>query len=308
MINPKTEFKEIIWVENSHSGNPFCATERNRILSDIHLPFRILARPAPEDLVSEKGTPPGQILVIAAGGDGTLHRILPALCRSGMTLLSAGGGTGNDFFRMIRNRYQPDFSLTERIRAGTTAKADLFSANGKLFATAGGIGRKSIEVIRLFSEPSPVYPLFKLFRRIFGRYSYVVCGTILTLSAFSMERETGTFTLTLDGANPFTLNLRDLFLTLIPEFGGVYRLPVMKPGLGTLIATSPRSYPDNLFQFIRILFKGFEENRRFETVRHFRNLEIHSPKPVPFFGDGEILFTSDLIRVSVLPDALKILI
>lgn len=105
----------------------------------------------PEDLPRAVREAAGRVdLVIAAGGDGTLHAILDALVATGLPLGILPLGTGNDLARTLGIPPEPEAAAAVLL-AGRRRRIDLGRVNGIFFANVAGIGL-GVEVTRALTR------------------------------------------------------------------------------------------------------------------------------------------------------------
>lgn len=78
-------------------------------------------------------------LIVAVGGDGTVHEIVNGMAGSGASLGVIPLGTGNDFARALGIPRSPEKAL-EILMKGRIRRIDLGRANGRYFAGVASVG------------------------------------------------------------------------------------------------------------------------------------------------------------------------
>ena len=115
----------------------------------------------------------GRIIVVA-GGDGTVNRVVNALDRWAVPLGIVPVGSGNDLARALAIPADP-VAAARRIVDGAPAAMDLIEVNGSRFCTVGGIGLiadVSIDVSRLSLPGRASRPIV----RALGSQAYLLSG------------------------------------------------------------------------------------------------------------------------------------
>lgn len=246
--------------------------------------------------------------VVAVGGDGTHHWMLDALARCEVPLGLIPLGTAND----LAAEYGIPADVEEAarvIRRGATTRIDLVRADGKAFATAGGMGLATDVALgvcaarqrsRLFAWlmrrlGGHIYALFLALRVLFGRrisYRYEVEGEDGRRRALD-----GYMALILNqaviGKNfraaPGASNRDGLFDVLLLRRGGL--LPRL-----TLLRT------------LTLAMRGQHAARADVELVRARRFSISSPEEVAFFADGELVRRARDFHFDLLPRALRLIV
>ncbi|YCA44873.1 diacylglycerol kinase family lipid kinase [Bacillus sp. JZ8] len=149
-------------------------------------------------------------LIIGAGGDGTIHELINAMCKLGTRPLFAvlPGGTCNDFSRGI-GMEQNIIKAAQQIATGRVEKVDIGKSEHQYFSNFWGIGLIN-EVSENIEEDS---------KARFGKLSYYMstAKTITNIEPFYVEIEgdgeefKGEAVMVVVGNGAFTGGLRPFF-------------------------------------------------------------------------------------------------
>ncbi len=255
------------------------------------------------DLAEQAGRD-GCDLVVAMGGDGTVHEVVNGLMRLPAESRPALGvvpvGSGNDFAHAIGIPESPADALRLAL-GGTPQPVDLGrirddSGREEYFDNTLGIGFDGVVTIR--SHRLPVVRGFLMY------LTAVIQTIILNFDPAHLRVET-------DGE---TWELPTLMLTLCNgprEGGGFHVAPDAKLDDGLLHYVTIRKVSrPMMFRLIPEVMNGTHE--RFEAVRigTFKRMALTSDRPLYIHADGEIFagFGTDLreLRVDVVPGALRV--
>jgi YegS/Rv2252/BmrU family lipid kinase len=235
-----------------------------------------LARQAAED---------GYNLVVAMGGDGTMHEVLNGLMQVPESKRPQMGivpvGSGNDFAYACGISALPEQAL----RQALSGKAKLVDvgivrdASGKqeYWANAIGIGFDTIVTIKSRKVR---------FVQGFGVYLIAVLQTIL------FQYEPFKLKMLMDGQKVDSDLLLLVLMNGKREGGGFHVTPDSKPDDGVLDYLMVDHV--NRLRMLRILpevLKGSHEKMKDCHMGKFRTLELHSDRPLFVHADGEIYAT-----------------
>lgn len=244
------------------------------------------------EAVVRRGVAAGYERILAAGGDGTLNRMIPALADTGVPLGIVPLGTVNVLAREFGLPLEPERALQVAMH-GVERRVDLGVANGRLFALMAGLGFDA-QVI------SEIVPRLK---DLFGPLAYITAGLqVLTRYKSSI--------LKLEG-DDFSLEL-PAWLMVVGNAGYyAYELDMapdacMDDGLLDVCIFAEKSALDRLTQ-ISALFMG--QHTRHPNVRNFRTagLRISATPPVHVQLDGDTVGMSP-VDISVRPRALSVIV
>ena len=236
----------------------------------------------------------GDDLVVAAGGDGTVHEVASGLVGTDTALGILPCGSGNGLARALGM----PLDLRRACRALLSARVrpiDAGRVNGRYFFATAGTGLDALVAARYDERPGN--------RR--GLFPYVV----LTARTF-FTRVPEEITLNLDNGPPLTA--RPILLTVANTRqygGGAIIAPDARPDDGLLDVCLMEDV--SLFRALfhaRRLFTG--TIHRMPGVRLFQaaTVEIVRPAPAPFQMDGEALRGEAVLSIQVVPGALKVAI
>lgn len=243
-------------------------------------------------------------LCVIVGGDGTLHRFLPDLIRSGLPVLPMPCGSGNDFARALGiTSLEVALQLVRDFARGRArlAKADIgviADASGRQtpFCCTGGIGLDAAAAQFAARLPS--------WMRAHGGYLLAATRAFLknpflrlTIAANTAE---GGYSTAKQGCLFAFANT--------PSFGGGLRIaPAARVNDGQLdcVLVEAMSRP-RLARAMMSLLRA--THLRFKQVHAIRSdrLHIESNPPTPVYADGEYVCETP-IDVRVWPRALQVL-
>lgn len=240
---------------------------------------------------------------VVIGGDGSVNILIQELAQKNVGLLVIPGGTANDLATELELLGGIEKSLLA-FRERRAIEIDLISANGRLFATSGGIGigahvtdrineiRRRVHgtkyLLRFFKHHAysillahelllPFLPKYQ-FKIVADNKEYKLLSPLLIVNNQSRIARTifaGDWIKNGDGLMDltiFTHNSRTKFIIALLKYV-LGKVPVKDPAI------------------IRIQAK---------------EVEIISSKPFKFFGDGEIFSGQKKLSLKVLPKALKV--
>lgn len=246
----------------------------------------------------------GYEMVIAMGGDGTVHEVVNGLMQIPTEQRPIMGvvpvGSGNDFAHAIGVPMQADHALAHALH-GEPSSVDIglmTDENGRkeYFDNSVGIGFDAVVTIR-----SHKLPLL----RGFLMYLAAVIQTII------LNHEPSKMQLKADGESWEQTNLMVVICNGPREGGGFLIAPDAKndDGLFHYVIISKCSRP-MMFRLIPEIMNG--THGRFDLVKMgtCRKFSLTSERPVYIHADGEIYtnFGSDLhkLEFEILPNALKV--
>lgn len=246
----------------------------------------------------------GYDLVVALGGDGTVHEVINGLMQAEVRQRPALGvvpiGSGNDFAFACGIPTNPKEALA-LVLNGETAPIDLglmIDENGRqeYIDNTLGIGFDAVVTIR--SHKLPIV-------RGFLMYLTAVLQTIISNSAvvgMKIESEEKSWD-------------KEVFMLVLAngprEGGGFMMTPASKNNDGTLeYMLADKVSRLMQFRLLPEFIKGTQENFKQVEIGEFKKLSLTSNAPLYIHIDGEIYttFGSNLrgISVEVLPNALNV--
>ena len=234
-------------------------------------------------------------LLIAAGGDGTVNLCIQAMQDDDL-LAILPLGTANDMHRSLRRTS----ALSHRV--------DRIRVNDQAFCTTGGIGIPSTIAQRVN----------RLRQGRFGRLSRNVGSHIYLLAAADLllwgntqvqwveiewqDVDSGT-------TKQLQLQTNTLFVTNQATFGGSLRVvneAVNNDGHFEICIFKNRSRWQDLLIMGRITAAADQHEQDCHVLRT-PSARIITTRPMPFFGDGEIIANNRHFELEIAPGALKIL-
>jgi diacylglycerol kinase (ATP) len=247
----------------------------------------------------------GRVVVIA-GGDGTVHRVINALGGLPATIAVLPVGSGNDFSSSLGLPADP-LAAAHRIVAGRVRAVDLVAVDGRLFCTVGGLGlvaQAAALVARLAQPGSRLRPAVRALgpkAYLLAAAAYIAAGPVTMGIRIDAESMTGGWTWSGDAHALFVANQQLL--------GAGLRLPV--PSSNTdgecEIAIVPRTGRLRLARSLRCLETGSPVPPDVLTVRRATRATIAAATVAPFVADGELLPPASRFAVEVRPAALQVL-
>ena len=245
----------------------------------------------------------GYEMVVAVGGDGTIHEIVNGLYASGClgdALLGiVSTGTGSDYMRTVgvsRNYQEACRSfMSPKIRAVDLGKIE-YNKNGikqeRLFVNFAGSGFDA-EIARRTQQSKLLNPLI----------SYLVAA-LTTLVTYKNKD----IILKLDGEE----STRKVCTVIMNNGryggGGMFTAPLaeLSDGIFDVMIVGDISKPDFLVSLPR-LYKGTHVTHPKVTMKRAKEIEISSTKKMMLQADGEVLGELPA-RISVMPLALNIIV
>jgi len=246
----------------------------------------------------------GYDMVIAIGGDGTVHEVINGLMlipeKKRPILGIVPVGSGNDFAHAIGLPDKPDVALVHALR-GEPKPVDLGllsdeTGRREYFDNTLGIGFDAVVTIR--SHKLPVVRGFLMY------LTAVIQTIILNFNPMQLHVET----------DAETWDLSTLMLTLCNgsrEGGGFLVAPQACNNDGLLeYATIRKVSRLMMFRLVPEVMRG--THGRFKQVRMgtFHKMTLHSDRPLYIHADGEIYtgFNTDIRRLSleVVPGAIRV--
>ncbi len=232
-------------------------------------------------------------LVIAAGGDGTIHEVVNGLLGGNCTLGIIPIGSGNDFVKMLRLplRFREAVAVLKDHR---TCRVDVGQVNDRFFPNGVGIGFDAM-VVRQVEQ---VRWLKGFLLYLFGVFRTLIC-----------YRNRRVHLIWEDGEE----EERDIFLLAVGNGramgGGFYLTPQASLTDGLLDVCMIRSLNkrEALINLPRAL-NGNLGRLPQVSMRRVRRLRICAKEGVPVHADGELLgLNLKDLNIQVLPRALEVI-
>jgi diacylglycerol kinase (ATP) len=244
-------------------------------------------------------------IVVAAGGDGTVHRVLNGLVGTGASLGVLPIGTGNDFARAFGIPRDP-VDAAARVLDGHATAADLIEVNGRFFGTVGvlGVGADSaIAVTRWMSDDGARGAI----ARRLGVWTYRIAGLAQVLRP---RVAVVSLAISTDGGPPS--QRRDAHAAFVANgamLGGGLRLPVgvhLDDGAFE-VCVVPRTSRNRLMWAFLCFAQGWRLPDGVLSVTRASTAEIVSPTPIPFAADGEVVCVERRFRITAHRHAVRVI-
>lgn len=259
--------------------------------------------PGHATVLAKSATDKGYELVIAAGGDGTMHEVINGLVESGSAATPLGIvplGSGNDYPNGLGLAESPQQAF-ERIFDGRQLVVDLAhyedgSGRSELAMNGIGVGFDAIVSIQT-----------RTITRIHGFAMYMLAA----LRTIAFYYQTPKLRVNFDDE---VVEQRTLMLPIGigPRIGGGFRLTPdadLTDGLIDSCLVNPISRP-TLLRLLPEAMKGTHITSPHVTMRRNKTIEIASDMALPVHADGEIFaYLEDNVRhikVTSLPAVLTI--
>lgn len=246
--------------------------------------------------------------VIAVGGDGTHHWLVDALAGGDTPLALIPLGTAND----LAANYGIPRELEEAcavIRAGKRTRIDLVEVEKKCFSTAGGMGLATDVALGVCALRRRSRIFHWLMRRVGGWiYPLYMLFTVLLSRRigyrWGVEEADGTCR-EVDGYMALCMNQSFL--------GKNFRaVPDARNNDGAfdllLVKRQPRLSRLRLLGALSASLRGTHIGRRDVEVVRARRLVLTTPRPVPFFADGELVAEATRLEFTLQPRALPLIV
>lgn len=232
------------------------------------------------------------VIVIAAGGDGTVNEVVNGIIGGQATLGVIPIGSGNDFVKTLKLPldYREAISV---IKKGNSKRIDIGKANGVYFANGIGIGFDALVV----EESEKITAL-----RGFAIYLVAV---LKTLRYFKNIRVDLDFNDVRDKRDIFMISLGNG----IAMGGGFYLTPQAKIDDGELDVCIIHKL-SKLQALVNLpkAIKGNHHTMKQVTFHRMKEFKLFSEAGVPVHADGELISKNmKELSVSVLPAALEVI-
>jgi diacylglycerol kinase (ATP) len=231
-------------------------------------------------------------VIIAAGGDGTVHETVNGMMGGTAALATIPLGSGNDFIKML-NLPKTLPEIIEVIKQNKRKKIDIGKVGESYFPNSLGIGFDAL----VTKESKKVKKL-----RGFLIYFYAVLKTV-----FSYHNESVTFS-----ANGKT-EQREIFLIAVgngkAEGGGFYLTPAAEFDDGLLDVCIIRGLSKReIFKYLPKAMNGKHVHLEQVEMLRTNQLQILSENGITAHADGEILgLDLKILDISLLPLALEVI-
>lgn len=244
-------------------------------------------------------------IVIAAGGDGTVHRVINGLAHTGTPLGLLPIGTGNDFARAFRIPADPERAAA-RVLDGTPVPVDLVQVNGRFFCTVGVLGIGADSALAVSRWMSAAGARGAVARRLGGwTYRLAALRQLLRRRAATVALE-----VSLDGGTPGQLcELHAAFVANTALMGGGLRLPAdVTPDDGLFeLCLVPRLPRARLLWAFLCLSQGWTIPDGVLLTSRGSSAQIITAEPTVFAADGEVVCTDRCFTLTAHRHALRVI-
>ena len=241
----------------------------------------------------------GTRLVVAVGGDGTLHEVMNGALGSGATVGLIPYGTGNDFARAL-GLYGSLETACKALVSGTVKMVDV----GVIDGTGTGGPRHFLVLAGTGYDARTARTVNSGIRFLSGPLAYI-WGAILTLASFKPF----TLTLTLDDAPPRRLKAMFVSFANAETTGGGMKIApgaVVDDGFLDVCLVAEVSKPTLLFNLTQI-FSGRHLRCPAVSMHRAQCIIVDADPPQPLLVDGEVVGETPAV-IRVLPGALPFLV
>lgn len=243
--------------------------------------------------------------VVAVGGDGTVNEVVNGVVGTDVALGIVPTGTANDLASL--HKIPTDVKAAcEVILERHVQKVDVINVNGWYYVTAGGFGLPCA-VASIANTIKASGTIGKLLRRVFGSHVYILA---VLCALIKRKRQNNPLNIRWDGGS---LNVDPLWLMVDNQ-----------PFLGKIFLLSPGAANDDgvfdicliegsksRLQILRLLVEVLAGTHIYgASAKTWRTGEliVNAEKPLPFFGDGEIVKEGADFRIAIVPGALNVVV
>ncbi|PAE33322.1 diacylglycerol/lipid kinase family protein [Bacillus sp. 7884-1] len=237
-------------------------------------------------------------VMVAVGGDGTIHEVINGLVGTDTPLGIIPAGSGNDFSRGLGIPTKHDRAL-ERILNGKPKIIDIGFVNSTYFCTVSGIGFDG-EVAKKTNES--MHKKVLNFVRM-GQISYLISAINVLFQYKPME-----ITLMIDQKLYKIQKVWLIAVANFPYYGGGFMIcpdAEINDGLFDICIVQGMSK----WEFLRIFplaYKGKHTSSPFIKIIKGKEIEILSSTPMLVHGDGEVIGQTPA-RIRMEPSALYVI-
>lgn len=220
-------------------------------------------------------------VVVAVGGDGTIHEVINGLVGTNIPIGIIPAGSGNDFSRGLGIPLKHDDAL-ERILSGKPQIIDIGNINSTYFCTVAGIGFDG-EV----AQTTNVSIYKKICNFIWmGKISYIISALLVLIRYKPMN-----ISIMIDKKLYKIPKVWLIAVANLPFYGGglvICPKAESNDGLFDICIVQEMSKWEFLCVF-PLVFKGNHTSSPSIRIIKGKELEIYSPVPLLIHGDGEVI-------------------
>jgi len=241
---------------------------------------------------------PDGSLVVAVGGDGTVHEVAAACAGTERVMGVLPVGSGNDYVKALGVGTDLRRAL-EVVAGGVVRRVDTGEVNGVRFNNGLGIGADAEVAAGAKVAPGVLGG--------FGGYLWAVGG--LVLRGLRMRKGSLGLGGPGDGAEEFRLKTALVAVAVGTTIGGGFKISPrarLDDGLFDVVWTEELGLTDVL-RLVPALLKGAHLSHPKVHFARAAQVEVALAEPVPAHVDGELLEPNTSFRARVLPEALRVL-
>ncbi len=291
-MSPRGNRDKALFILNPHAGvQPFnfiISRDLDRRKDDL-LCHRTRDIQATRDLIEQHRD--NHKVIVAAGGDGTVHSVATQLVNTDKILGVLPLGSGNGFAREFGFKMNIR-SLLTNIEKGESMCIDMIDINGNMCLNVAGIGLDSF-VAHSFNN-------LKL--RGFIPYIWLTFKTFVQLRPFHVN-------ISCEGKKLFSGDLFVLTFANTRQFGNnAFIAPDARPNDGRMDIVMIKPFPKVLGPLfvIRLFTKKINKSKYVDTIATDKEINIDTDEK-RFHIDGEPLEISEKITVKLRKNVLKVL-
>lgn len=241
----------------------------------------------------------GVRLVVAVGGDGTLHEVANGVLGTAATVGLIPFGTGNDFARAL-GLYGNLENACKAVTSGVVKHVDI----GVIEGSGTGSPRHFLVLAGTGYDARTAQTVNEGIRHLSGPLAYV-WGAILTLRTF----EPFALTLTLDDEPPRKVGAMFASFANADTTGGGMKIApgaLVDDGCLDICLVETVSKPTLLYELTQV-FSGKHVHHPAVTMLRARTISVDADPPQPLLIDGEVCGTTPA-KITLLPGALPFLV
>ncbi len=262
--------------------------------------FRTIGRDGSARALAARAVRDAAPVVVAVGGDGTIHQVIQELAGTTTALGIVPLGTSNDLAADLG--MTSDSGVIHRaLAAGAITTIDLLWTPAAWIATAGGLGLPGEVALRCNELRVGPHRWWagRLGTAIYSAVAaHQICRRPLPATRYDMNA--GGWSVSQTGTA--------LLVSRVARFGGLrlVQRPLAARTFCAVLVTASR--PRGLLEVLARLRLGWSPGREALVFHGLRDLRVRTRGLVRGFGDGESLGVGHRARFSLVPDALRVVV
>lgn len=256
------------------------------------IPYDIYITRGPNDATqAAKRAAETHDILVAIGGDGTIHEVVNGMATSSATLGILPVGTGNDYARALGYPKEIDRACLALLE-GKTKKMDLGHVLDRYFVNCVGVGFDG--VVAHYANQGIKY--------VSGAWVYIIAilKTLITYRPVNME-------ILLDGKS-FSLNPTLVAVGIGQSYGGGMQIlphAIVDDGLFDVCIIEETGRLKTLFTFPQVI-QGRHLSLKEVEIYRCQEVCISMRSPMKLHMDGEI-FTNQELHFTMIPKGIKVI-